>query len=279
MKYTIVLFLISLLSFQPSAGKNPPKGKLFIIGGGSRSDEMVNRLITEASLRQGGYVFILPMASEVPDSSILWAREDFAATDLTSMPGFVFKKGEVPPADKIDSLKSARLIFICGGDQSRFMDVVRNTPVMDAIIEAYSNGAVIAGTSAGAAVMSQVMITGNQKKHTDPDAGFTTIESDNIETVQGLGLLKEVIIDQHFIKRQRLNRLVTVSIENPDKLCVGIDESTAIIVEGNMARVTGIGQAVVIENKLSEKTVKNGLLGTEGLEVSVYLPGDKFRIR
>jgi cyanophycinase len=159
------------------------------------------------------------------------------------------------------------------------MSVVINGPVMNALHSAYENGAVISGTSAGAAVMSKKMITGNQLKHKDTNAGFVTIESDNIEITEGLGFLTDVIIDQHFIKRQRLNRLVAASIENPNELCIGIDESTAIIVDGDFATVTGIHQVIVIKNTGKIKNVKDGLLGTEGLQLSVYLPGQKFRLR
>ena len=150
---------------------------------------------------------------------------------------------------------------------------------MEAIHEAYIKGAVISGTSAGAAVMSSKMITGNQKKHPDSDAGFITIEADNIEIKEGLGFLTDVIIDQHFIKRQRLNRLVAAAIENPDQLCVGIDESTAIIVDGDDATVTGLNQVILIRNKDRDKSVKDGLLGISGLQLSVYLPGQKFKLR
>jgi cyanophycinase len=159
------------------------------------------------------------------------------------------------------------------------MDAVKGSPVRDAIFSAYANGAVISGTSAGAAVMSRSMITGNQKKHPDTESGFQTIEADNVEITEGLGFLTDVIIDQHFIKRQRLNRLVAVSIENPGQLCVGIDESTAIIVDGDSATVTGLSQVVVIKNNPSEKKIRNGLLGKENMQLSVYLPGQSFRLR
>ncbi|MGC1391055.1 MAG: cyanophycinase [Bacteroidales bacterium] len=254
-------------------------GKLFIIGGGNRTDSMMNELIDLAAVRNEGYVYILPMASSDPDSAIIWAKEDFNVTRVKKVFGFNFLKGETPPKAQLDSLRNARLIFICGGDQSRFMSVVLNTPVMDALLQAYKNGSVIAGTSAGAAVMSKKMITGNQKKHPDSESGFVTIESDNIEITRGLGFLTDVIIDQHFIKRQRLNRLVAAAVENPEELCVGIDESTAIIVDGDIATVTGIHQVVVIKNTGKIKNVKDGLLGTEGLQLSVYLPGQKFKIR
>jgi cyanophycinase len=254
-------------------------GKLFIIGGGDRTDAMMNELVDLAGLRKEGYIYILPMASSVPDSSILWAKEDFNITGIKKVSGYNFLPGVTPPKAQLDSLRNAKLIYICGGDQSRFMSVVINGPVMDALHAAFKTGAVISGTSAGAAVMSKKMITGNQLKHKDTDAGFVTIESDNIEITEGLGFLSDVIIDQHFIKRQRLNRLVGASIENPDELCIGIDESTAIIVDGDFATVTGIHQVIVIKNTGKVKNVKDGLLGTEGLQLSVYLPGQKFRLR
>ncbi len=245
---------------------------------GIRTDEMMNELVDLSGIRENGYIYVLPMASSVPDSAIIWAREDFLAAGVSKVPGYNFRLGETPPKQQLDSLRNASLIYISGGDQSRFMSVVLNTPLMDAIHEAYKNGSVIAGTSAGAAVMSKKMITGNQKKHPEPDAGFVTIEADNIEITEGLGLLKDVIIDQHFIKRQRLNRLIAASIENPEELCIGIDESTAIIVKRKNIRVTGAGQVILIRNRSSARTVKDGMLGTDKLQISVYLPGQSFNI-
>jgi cyanophycinase len=279
-KYLTLPCLILFLSLITGCLGNKPsaKGKLYIIGGGEKPEVIMNELADLSGIRKGGYMYVLPMASILPDSAIIWARQDFGVAGITNVPGFNFKKGETPPQPQIDSLRNARLIYISGGDQSRFMDVVLNTPVMEAIHEAYNKGAIVSGTSAGAAVMSKLMITGNQMKHPDLESLFPTIEADNMELKQGLGLLENTIIDQHFVKRQRLNRLLAVSIENPEKLCVGIDESTAIIVEGKIATVTGIGQVVVIKSKGEKKKIHNGLLGAEGLEISVYLPGDKFKI-
>ena len=276
---TTFVIVFSLTCCIQKQDKGKSSGKLFIIGGGDRTEAMMNELVDLAGLRKKGYIYILPMASSVPDSSILWAKEDFNITGIKNVSGYNFVPGVPPPNAQLDSLRNAKLIYICGGDQSRFMSVVINGPVMDALHSAYKNGAVISGTSAGAAVMSKKMITGNQLKHKDADAGFVTIESDNIEITEGLGFLSDVIIDQHFIKRQRLNRLVAASIENPDELCVGIDESTAIIIDGDFATVTGIHQVIVIKNTGKVKNIKDGLLGTEGLQLSVYLPGQKFKLR
>jgi cyanophycinase len=276
---SISSILLTLAFCKSEHAPEKGSGKLFIIGGGNRSDQMLNELITLAGVRDAGYMFVLPMSSSEPDSAILWAKDDFSITGTRKISGYNFRTGVPVPQDKLDSLRNAPLIYISGGDQSRFMAVALNTPVMDAIHQAYKNGAVIAGTSAGAAVMSKKMITGNQIKHPDSEAGFLTIESDNIEITGGLGLLTDVIVDQHFIKRQRLNRLVAAAIENPDQLCVGIDEATAIIVNGDEATVTGNSQVIVIRNQGKAKVFKNGLLGIDGLQISVYLPGQKFRLR
>lgn len=255
------------------------KGKLFIIGGGEKSDEMLHELILLAGIEDIDYIYVLPMASSVPDSSVIWVRDDFRAICKAKVTGHNFLPGEVPDESALDSVKKAKLIYLSGGDQSRFMSAVLNSPLKSAIAEAYRCGSVIAGTSAGAAVMSKRMITGNQKKHPGVESGFKTIESENIEITEGLGLLDDVIIDQHFIKRERLNRLIAVSIENPGNLCTGIDESTAIIVDGDIATVTGLSQVIVIKNTGGEKIVRNGLLGTEGLQLKVYLPGQSFNLR
>jgi len=121
-------------------------------------------------------------------------------------------------------------IFFSGGDQSRLTRDFNGTKFLKAIHGVYNRGGVISGTSAGAAVMSEVMITGDENLNEDPDYKFISIQKGNIVTVQGFGFITEGVIDQHFIKRQRNNRLISVVLEHPDLLGVGIDESTAIIV-------------------------------------------------
>jgi cyanophycinase len=159
------------------------------------------------------------------------------------------------------------------------MDAIAGTPIRETIHEAFENGCLISGTSAGAAVMSQKMITGNELKHPgDSIATFITMEDRNVEIREGLGMLETVIIDQHFIKRKRLNRLVSVCIENPDNICAGIDESTAILVDGNTATVYGLNQVVVLRQGSSQTKVENGLLGASDIRLDVLLPGESFRI-
>ncbi len=238
----------------------------------------MKELLKTSGISANDYIIVLPMSSEIPDSSIIWAKEDFSSAGANNVIGFNFRENGFVLESQLDSIRKAKLIFISGGDQSRFMKVVGKGPVYSAIHEAYKNGSTIAGTSAGAAVMSKKMITGNTLKH-EYSAKYHSIEADNIEITAGLGLLENVIVDQHFIKRQRLNRLISVSIENPDELCIGIDESTAIVVSGNSFRVSGENQVIVLRNLKKDKRVQSGLLGSKGLILDLLLPGETYKIK
>lgn len=255
------------------------QGKLVIIGGGSRPEAMVERMIEEAGVRNGGYIVFLPMSSADPDSSVYYAKQQFLKKGITNLVGLNFKKGVSYPASRLDSVRNAKMIYITGGDQNRFMDVVLGTEIEKAIHDAYKKGSVVSGTSAGAAVMSRIMITGNELKHKEYSETFQSIEAENIETKQGLGLVDNVIIDQHFIARSRHNRLISAVIEFPGMKGIGIDESTAILVKGTEAEVLGDSQVIIFENPGKVKTVKGGKLGTRGIVMSVLLPGEKFSLK
>lgn len=280
--------------------KNTAKGKLFIIGGGERPDFLVDRMVSEAQLNQDDYVAILPMSSEQPDSAFIFASQQFVKRKIKTM-NCNFKKGEDLNPQKLDSLLKAKLIYVSGGNQNKFMAVLENTKAKQALLDAFNNGSMIAGTSAGAAMMSEKMITGNglkevveQKEFTKKEESseqmitsnipkeesktFVNIEDSNVEISQGMGLLKTVIIDQHFIIRSRYNRLISVAIEYPEQKAVGIDEATALLVKGDSAEVVGNAQVVVVENPTKSKTVLNGKLGATNMVLHLYLNGQKFSL-
>jgi cyanophycinase len=256
-----------------------PKGKLFIIGGGSRPDAMVDRIIKEAGLQQGGYGIILPMSSEDPDSAVYYANQQFIKKGIKTVYGVIFRKGENYSAQKLDSVRNAKLIYISGGDQVRFMGVVQGTDIETAIHDAYNKGSLIGGTSAGAAVMSKIMITGNELKHPDYASTFKSIEPANIETKPGLGFIENAIVDQHFVRRSRYNRLISAVIEYPDVKGIGIDEATAILVSGNTAEVVGDSQVIVFENPKRSKIEKGGKLSAKGIVMNIYLAGETFSLK
>ena len=270
------LFFLVFLAFNFTFSQNS-KGKLFIIGGGSRPDFLVDRMIKEAGLKSGETVAIFPHASEEQDSSFYYAKQQFEKRNLKAL-DCAFKKDEKLPPSKLDSLKTAKLIYIGGGDQVRFMEIINSNPEVKNLLEsAYQTGKMIAGTSAGAAVMSEVMITGNQLKYKDYENTFDNIEIKNVETKQGLGFIKTAVIDQHFVVRSRYNRLLSLIIENPTYKGIGIDEGTAILVKNGSAEVVGRAQVIVFKNPKQSKKLNGDKLGAQGITLDIYLNGEKFK--
>ena len=270
------LFFLVFLAFNFTFSQNS-KGKLFIIGGGSRPDFLVDRMIKEAGLKSGETVAIFPHASEEQDSSFYYAKQQFEKRNLKAL-DCAFKKDEKLSPSKLYSLKTAKLIYIGGGDQLTFMEIINSNPeVKNLLKSAYQNGKMIAGTSAGAAVMSEVMITGNQLKYKDYENTFDNIEIKNVETKQGLGFIKTAVIDQHFVVRSRYNRLLSLIIENPTYKGIGIDEGTAILVKNGAAEVVGRAQVIVFKNPKQSKKLNGDKLGAQGITLDIYLNGEKFK--
>ncbi|MFV8367147.1 cyanophycinase [Flavobacterium sp. XS1P27] len=277
--YFKVLIGVLTLLFCGILQAQKNKGKLFIIGGGHRSDALMTQLVNLSDLKKKDYIVVLPMSSEEPDSAYIYFKKQFEK--LTPNPIVMLNFDNTTAFNKVlkDSLQNAKLIFISGGDQSRFMNVVKNTPTFTAIHHAYKNGSTIAGTSAGAAVMCEHMITGNQKLESKYTETFNNIRYDNLETTTGLGLVKNVIIDQHFLKRSRYNRLLSALVEFPTHIGIGIDESTALIVRDKEIEIVGESEVIVVKKpKGITKSKKENLVSIKSLEMAIYNEGQKFKI-
>jgi cyanophycinase len=253
------------------------KGSLLIIGGGKVNVSMRDQMLKASGLDKGGYMVILPMSSE--EEPLVNAEEiSIVFKDIPNLKIYTYniQKGDPVSAQRLDSIRNACLVFISGGDQMHFLSITKGTGINEAIHAAYNKGALVAGTSAGASLMSKIMVTGNALKH--PDDNFTCIEAGNAETKEGLGFLENVTIDQHFVVRKRYNRMLSYGLETPNHMSVGIDEATAIFVEGKKATVFGVSQVIVLRNKGAKIVNKNGQLSAQGLKLDVYLAGDSFKI-
>ncbi len=254
-----------------------PKGKLFIIGGGDRGDSLMMDMIKASGWEQGDLITAITLPSGWGDSAYIWLNTDFKR--LTGQNCVKFDSTAVFVPEKIDSLRRSKIIFISGGDQNVMMKWIKGSEVKKAIQEAYKNGATIGGTSAGASIMSEHMITGNGLVDTVYASTFDKIWKGNLELAEGLGLLDSVIIDQHFIARSRYNRLFSAIIEHPGFQCIGINEATAILVDGDSAKVIGESQVFEISKPAVVQTNDDTLLSAKQIQVSIYLPGEKFRIK
>jgi cyanophycinase len=143
------------------------------------------------------------------------------------------------PASGLEALGKATLIWMPGGSQSRLVDALAQTQLLDAIRAAHRRGATVGGTSAGAAALSSVMIAG---PGSEPSLSPT-----GVELAAGLGLAPDLVVDQHFISRGRMPRLLAAVLTHPGRVGIGVPEDTAAVIAGNVVRVVGPGPVVVID--------------------------------
>ena len=134
---TVVSFSVLISCNNPEVSSSPETtftgGKLFIIGGGSKPASLINSMIDESGLRDGGYALVLPMSSSQPDGAMERDKKQFTDNGVSSVGAINFIKGEKPTSAHLDSVRNAKLIYISGGSQSRFMGVVAGTEIEKAI--------------------------------------------------------------------------------------------------------------------------------------------------
>ncbi|MCK6600591.1 MAG: cyanophycinase [Bacteroidetes bacterium] len=274
---TVGLFaLLSLFSSEPEE-----KGTLFIIGGGDRVNEMTK--FVDLSGGKDARIVVIPMAGEDFVEDWLFEKKRFAAMGCTNIVPLITDRAGADADSTLAKLDGAKGVFFTGGDQVRLTKIFLGTKAYDRIRTLYLKGACIGGTSAGAAIMSRVMITGEEKINKDSTRTFWTIEKDNVEAIEGFGLIREnIIIDQHFVVRKRLNRLISTLLDHPGKIGIGIDESTVLIVyPDDTAEVFG-GRNVVIVNATGVKniaTTDSGLYAGQGMTLDVLKAGDKYDLK
>jgi cyanophycinase len=265
----------------PMAAASPStaRGTLFIVGGGPQPPALVREFVDLAGGSRARIV-VFAMASEEGEKS-----GEEKAKDLRQLGAQAINVWVTNAQANTDSvarlLDGATGVWFGGGDQVRLANVLRGTRTEQAIRSRYEAGAVIGGTSAGAAVMSAVMLTGDERRpggaRRDTTSAYMTIDRDNVIVTDGFGLLSNAIVDQHFLRRRRHNRLVSLVLERAPHLGVGIDESTALIVEpGGRWRIAGASVAVVYDARRATITPAGTTLGAAGMQMHVLPAGARF---
>ncbi len=258
-----------------------PKGSLLIVGGGGRGEDVMRRFVELAGGRGKAVIAVLPMASSEAAET---GKEMVAELDSLGARGYVVLLGR-PDADKqaaVHSLDSATGIWFTGGDQDLLTAAIGGTATQRAIQARYRAGAVVGGTSAGAAVMSDSMITGNQTPPGDTTGyygdEYPAISRHRIQIEPGLGLLATAIVDQHFIRRERHNRLISAVLEHPSLIGVGIDENTALEVRPDgIWRVLGESAVVIYDARKAKVTpASRPVLGVIEMRVHVLPSGGTY---
>lgn len=239
MKYTIAfiyLFISSLLMAQTVGPKN---GKLMIVGGGSAND-LIKQFVEIAGGKEADIV-VIPTAGEVesfPDDWEFKKRlEEYGAKKVT-----VIHTRDTKVADTeefVKPIKSATGIWFTGGRQWRLVDAYMNTKVVKECWNLLDRGGIIGGSSAGATIQGSYLARGDTKSN-------TIMMGDHEE---GFAFVKNVAIDQHLLARNRQFDLFEIIKAKPELLGIGLDESTAILVEGNKFEVIGKSYVAIYDDK------------------------------
>jgi len=289
----VVLVLLALASAQFAAGDEadtavpPPKGSLVIIGGNLRPG---NAPVWERVLQLAGgkdaRIAVFASASGYPEKSgkslvdrlnSYGAKAFFVPVAVKLVGSDVRAAADDPKLAEL--VRSAGGAFFAGGDQSRITSALRhedgsNTRVLDALWDMYRRGGVIAGTSAGAAIMSSTMFG-------RPRAVLATLKlgvEDGKEITDGLGFIgDDVFVDQHLLVRGRFARMLPAMLAKGYKLGLGVDEDTAMVVLPNRdVEVIGYKGALVLD--LADASAREGAFNVSNVRVSYLDNGDRFNI-
>jgi cyanophycinase len=219
-------------------------GLLMAIGGAEdkNRERLILRYFLEAAGGGDARVVVLATASETRETGERYAELFYKLrTDDVDVLYIEGREDALAAGQEAhDLLEYATGLFITGGSQLKLSSALGGTAIADTIRQRHQAGMVVAGTSAGAALLSEHMIALG-------DSGGTPRRR-LVHMAQGLGLAPDLVIDQHFRRRDRLGRLLTALSYNPEPLGLGVDEDTAALIEpGTIISVLGTGAVVVID--------------------------------
>lgn len=248
-------------------------GAVFAIGGheAKEGDRDILRAVAESLPRPG--LAVVTVASEVPEElfeGYLEAFDGLGAGELVHVR--VDERGAASDATALDGLGGA---FFTGGDQLRITSLLGDTAVERAVLELWRGGGTLAGTSAGASVLSATMIVRGDSRQSS--------RIGDLQMAPGLGILSELVVDQHFGERGRIGRLIASVTQNPRLLGLGIDEDTAIRVDGSVFEVLGAGAVTVLDAAgVTASNITEGrpdtTLTVHDLRLHVLAAGDRFDV-
>jgi cyanophycinase len=223
-------------------------------------------------------LLIATIATEYPREAANKYKEVFGELKVRNIKILdINERTEAYDEMNVELIKESSLIFFTGGDQLRITSLIGGTPIYDALREACHKGTFIVGTSAGASVMSDTMIV--QGKDEDSPRKCT------LKMSPGFGLIKDVIIDQHFAQRGRIGRLLTGIAQNPEVLGIGIDENTGIIVnQSGVIEVIGEGAVYFIDGSTITYTnvselYSDDILSMHNVKLHILTNKSKFDLR
>jgi len=253
------------------------RGYIIPIGGAeSKAKHKKPRILSRFVRMCGGKkarILVIPTASEVDETGPLY-MDLFKSLGAKSMCIPVEERDDCFDEEMVRVLGKATGIFITGGNQLRLSTILGGTPVARLIRKMNSEGVHVAGTSAGAAIVSEHMIAGGRSGPSPRESG--------VELAPGLGLTNRVIVDQHFNQRQRMGRLLAALSFNPFACGLGIDENTAAFIgPDGVLEVMGSGTVTVVDpadlkHSTMSRVRKAEAVTLIGLKLHVLAEGAKF---
>ena len=259
-------------------------GRLVIVGGGLQADNAaVYQSIVDARAGDGP-LCVVPTASSDPEASM-----ERAVATLTGYGGVGSVKGilistenpsQAQDPSVVAEVRTCSGFFFTGGSQSRIVDVFLpggdTTEAYRALWQQWQEGAVVSGSSAGAAMMSRVMIAGGSSADAVTH-GVRLPDGDGVHIREGMGFFELGMLDQHFLARGRIGRILVSTLqENSPQIGLGIDENTALVVDGDSAWVVGASGVVVVDGRSVQRTGPSRGLG---LRMSLVGAGDLLDLR
>lgn len=219
-------------------------GALILIGGAcSPSGEAIATFVRMTHAEEGGKIVGLTTASMDPTGSAIAWKNNFAVAGARNIEFPIVDRRARAQDERIaDKVLGADGIFLGGGDQVQLVATIGGSKVGNAIRDAYHRGAIVCGTSAGAAALTETILAGGE-----PDELGKMID---MHIGPGLGLLGfHSMIDTHFGERRRLHRLFVAIASNPELMGLGLDEDTGLVVQGHLGAVVGTGGVTFVDGR------------------------------
>ncbi|MGH4050214.1 MAG: cyanophycinase [Clostridium sp.] len=250
---------------------------LIIIGGAEdkKGDKKILKEVSSHIKEENQLLVIVTVATELPVEVGNEYTNIFHELGIKNIRVLdVRNRADALKTENVELIEKASLVFFTGGDQLRITSILGGTPLYKSLKRRHSEDCAFVGTSAGASVMSDVMIVTGLDDESPKKC--------TLKMAPGLGLITGVIIDQHFAQRGRVGRLLVGVAENPEVLGIGIDEDTAIIVnKNNILRVVGSGAVYIIDgSNISDTNVseqhQNNILSIFNVKMHVLKDGNRF---
>jgi cyanophycinase len=253
------------------------KGILVLIGGAEKRKGKKRLLKRIAALNRNGTVALIPSASKFPnDAAAMYidAFHDLGAKKVHVLD--IRRRSEADRSRNLDRVAESGAIFFSGGDQVRLVEILGGTKLIAAIHDRYRQGALIAGTSAGAAAASDPMIFDGQDKG---------LVKGRVRNGPGFGFLSGITVDTHFVVRNRTPRLAQFLTSGLSRRGVGLAENTALFVHPNgVADVAGTGSVTLLSSdRLTYSNfneIEDGApISAHGLKLGFLSPGARFNLK